>query len=303
MTINRWISTTQKARPFVKWAGGKSRVINQLLEFFPDNFNSYYEPFLGGGSLYFSISPQKGRLNDMNCTLIDTYIHIRDNCQLLTDDLERLQLEYFSIDSVVLKKDFYYQRREEFNATPKKDVRKSSLFVFLNKTGFNGMYRENSKGEYNIPFGKHNKPLICDKENLLIVSEVLKQIEISCGSYELAIKDAKAGDFVYLDPPYEPINPTSNFNQYLAGGFTKDDQRKVYKNFCELSDRGCYVMMSNSTADLIKDLYSKFTINKISVGRTISSATTKRGKIEELVVTNYKPNIGRYIKNLESNVK
>jgi len=252
---------------------------------------------LGGGSLYFSISPQKGCLNDLNSTLIGTYLNIRNSCTLLIKDLSKIQDQYRALESIGDKADYYYQRRFEFNSISKKSIRKSSLFIFLNKTGFNGMYRENSKGEFNIPFGKQLKPLICDKENLLKVSEVLKQIDITCGVYEESIKNAVAGDFIYFDPPYEPLNSTSSFTQYQAGGFTQEDQRKLSIAFKQLSERGCFVMMSNSTAKLIKELYAEFEINTVSVGRTINSAGAKRGKIQELVITNYTPTKGAYIKN------
>lgn len=232
----------------------------------------------------------------MNCSLIETYQDIRNRYTPLVKDLKKLQEEYFAINSIDNKEKYYYERRAEFNSIRKKSVRRSSLFIFLNKTGFNGMYRENSRGEYNIPFGKQVKPLICDIENLLRVSEVLKQIDITCDPYEKAIENAGAGDFIYLDPPYEPINATSSFTQYQAGGFTQDDQRKLRDTFQELSNRGCFVMMSNSTAGLIKELYADFIINKIFVGRTINSAGLKRGKVEELIITNYAPNKGVYLK-------
>lgn len=279
-----------QARPFVKWAGGKARVINQLLDYFPSEFNNYYEPFLGGGSLYFSISPQHGRLNDMNSTLIYSYLTIRDNCESLIKDLVQLQIEYRSIDNLEDKGVFYYERRAEFNKTRNHTIRKASLFIFLNKTGFNGMYRENSKGEYNIPFGKQMNPTICDTSNLRQVSKVLRNIDITQGSYEEAIADAKPGDFIYLDPPYAPLNPTSKFTQYQAGGFHKEDQLKLRDICLELNERGCFIMLSNSTAPLITELYSEhFYLNKISVARAINSAGGGRGKIDEYLITNYSP--------------
>jgi DNA adenine methylase len=160
------------------------------------------------------------------------------------------------------------------------------------------MYRENSKGLYNIPFGKHKNPLICDAENIANVSKALRKIEITCGSYEHALGGAKKGDFVYLDPPYEPLNSTSSFTQYQAGGFSRDDQKRVQEVFEDLNSRGCYVMVSNSTAPLIRDLYSKHVINKINVARSINASVAKRGKIEEMVITNYVPNIGKYAEKI-----
>ena len=289
------LAINQKPRPFIKWAGGKTRVVNQILEFFPAEFDAYFEPFLGGGSLYFAIAPQKGNLNDMNHALISAYINIRDRCDALISELSRLQEEYYQLPTLETKQTYYYERRNEYNGLSLRSIRKSSLFIFLNKTCFNGMYRENTQGQYNIPFGKHMRPSICDVANLLAVSEVLKQINISCGSYELSLGNAKAGDFIYFDPPYAPINPTSKFTQYQAGGFTDKDQKKLRDLFRELSARGCYVMQSNSTAESIAELYSDFYINKITVARSINSTGTKRGKIEEVLITNYPPERGKYI--------
>jgi DNA adenine methylase len=285
----------KKARPLVKWAGGKTRVVPQILEFFPVEFERYYEPFLGGGALYFSISPQNGCLNDINCVLIEAYLHIRDDVNELISDLAKIQEHYYSLSSMEGKSDYYYEQRQVFNGLNIKSLHRSALFIFLNKTGFNGMYRENSSGGFNIPFGKRKQPIICDSENLKLVSDVLKQIDIKCGTYEEALKAAKASDFIYLDPPYEPINGTSNFTEYQAGGFLKDDQRKLSKVYRELSDKGCLVMMSNSTADLVYELYADFYINKITVSRGINASKSGRGKIEELIITNYNPNRGKYL--------
>jgi DNA adenine methylase len=285
----------QKARPFVKWAGGKARVVPQILELFPSEFKKYYEPFLGGGALYFSISPQNGCLNDINCVLIEAYLHIRDELNELIPDLTKIQEHYYSLSSLKDKSDYYYEQRQVFNGLNIKSLHRSALFIFLNKTGYNGMYRENRSGGFNIPFGKRKEPIICDSDNLELVSEVLKKIDIKCGSYNEALKDAKAGDFIYLDPPYEPINGTSNFTEYQAGGFVKDDQRKLSKVYRELSDKGCLVMMSNSTADLIYELYADFNINKITVSRGINAIKSSRGKIEELIITNYDPEHGKYL--------
>lgn len=245
--------------------------------------------------MYFSISPQNGCLNDINCVLIEAYLHIRDHLNKLISDLANIQEQYYSLNSLEGKSDYYYKQRKSFNSLNKKSLHRSALFIFLNKTGYNGMYRENSSGGFNIPFGKRKQPIICDSENLKLVSKVLKQIDIKCGSYEQALKDAKAGDFIYLDPPYEPINGTSNFTEYQAGGFVKDDQRKLSKVYRELSAKGCLVMMSNSTADLVYELYADFYINKITVSRGISATNSGRGKIEELIITNYEPKRGKYL--------
>lgn len=232
-------------------------------------------------------------MNDKNCVLIEAYLHIRDDLEKLIVDLKKIEKQYLSLLTIEDKAQYYYDRRTDFKRMNKKTLHRSALFIFLNKTGFNGMYRENKNGEYNIPFGKHKHPIICDENNLRLVSEVLKQIDIKCGSYEEALINASEGDFIYLDPPYEPLNHTSSFTEYQAGGFKQDDQRKLAKLYRELTDRGCLVMMSNSTAKLIYELYKDFHVTKISVSRSINATKSKRGKIEELIITNYLP-----VKNL-----
>lgn len=234
-------------------------------------------------------------MNDKNCVLIEAYLHIRDDLNKLILDLTKIEKEYYSLLTLEEKAEYYYEQRIEFNTLSKKSLHRSALFIFLNKTGYNGMYRENSMGEYNIPFGKRKQPIICDKDNLRLVSDVLKQIDIKCGSYDKALTEAVAGDFIYLDPPYEPINPTSNFTQYQAGGFVQDDQKKLAEVYRELSEKGCLVMMSNSTAELIYELYSEFFLNKITVSRGINATKSVRSKIEELIITNYEPIKGLYL--------
>lgn len=277
-----------KARPFIKWAGGKSRVAVRIKSFFPKDFNAYYEPFLGSAALYFAVSPRTGRLNDSNRALIDTYKVVRDNVEELIVELKIIQSEYYSLASIDLKKEYYLARRVEFNVVHTRlSTRKSALFIFLNKTGFNGMYRENKSGQYNIPFGKHDHPLICDEANLRAVSSDLQDIDLTSTSYEDAIRDAKSGDLVYLDPPYYPLTDTSKFTEYQAGGFTIPDQIKLRDIFRELDEKGCYVVMSNSALDKVYTLYEGYNIAHIQVARAINSKTNKRGKIDEVIITNF----------------
>jgi DNA adenine methylase len=279
----------QQARPFLKWAGGKSKVITQLLELFPSSFDSYYEPFLGGGALYFAISPQSGRLNDLNHVLIDTYIALRDNPDSLIKRLDKIQTMYYKLETIDAKRSFYLDKRDKFNMIKNNSVEKSALFIFLNKAGFNGMYRENRAGKYNIPFGNHVHPLISDKNNLRKVSDVLKNIDITCLNYEDALLGVSKNDLVYLDPPYYPLSSTSKFTEYQAGGFSVNDQIKLRDVFKELSDKGCFVMMSNSACKEVRELYSEFNIFEVDVARSINSKAVKRGKIKEYVITNYLP--------------
>ena len=278
----------QKAHPFIKWAGGKSRIVGDIKQFFPKDFNLYFEPFLGSAALYFAVSPRKGRLNDLNSALIDTYKVVRDDVESLIIELTKVQSEYYGLANIDFKREYYLDRRAEFNTiSMPSSTRKSALFIFLNKTGFNGMYRENKSGQYNIPFGKHNNPLICDAINLRTVSSDLHEIDLTSTSYKEAIKNAKSGDLVYLDPPYYPLTGTSKFTEYQAGGFTVDDQVELSGIFRELNTKGCYVVMSNSSCKEVRQLYSDFSISEIDVARAINSKVGKRGKVKELVIKNF----------------
>lgn len=278
---------TVRARPFLKWAGGKSRLSKQITDFFPKNFDRYFEPFLGGGAIYFAISPREGVLNDLNKYLIGTYEIIRDNPYGLINKLKSISEIYHSLSSIEMKSDYYYKARAQYNSIHSVNLDKAALFIFLNKAGYNGMYRENSKGEYNIPFGKHEKCLICDEANLLRVANDLKDIKFTSTDYKDALKAAKRGDLIYLDPPYFPLSKTAKFTEYQAGGFSVREQEVLKGIYDDLHSKGCYVMMSNSYCDEIRDMYADYNLNVIEVGRTINSKKGERGKIKEYVVTNY----------------
>ena len=276
-----------QAKPFLKWVGGKSKLVPLLKERFPSEYNDYYEPFLGGGALFFTMNDKRAHVNDMNEVLIQAYINIQMNVELLVKKLNSIQSEYMSLTGLEAKKVYFLEKRTEYNSLKNNDFSKTAYLIFLNKTCFNGMYRENSKGGYNVPFGKQEKPNICDESNLQSVSKALQHTTISNGSYLSAIKNAKMGDFIYLDPPYHPINSTSSFTAYQAGGFTAEDQEKLRDTFVDLSERGCKVMVSNSNASLIKELYKKYNTYEIQAARSINSAASGRGKITELIITSY----------------
>lgn len=275
-----------KAKPFLKWAGGKSRLSKQISSFFPKKFNRYFEPFLGSGAIYFTISPQEGILNDLNKYLIGTYEIIRDNPVGLIKKLKNINEVYHSLPSIEAKSNYYYDARNRYNGMRSTDLDKAALFIFLNKAGYNGMYRENSKGEYNIPFGKHEKCLICDEDNLLRVSHDLKDIKFTSTDYKNALKEAKKGDLVYLDPPYIPISKTSSFTQYQKEGFSFEEQIKLKEIALELHKKGCYVVISNSSCKKSKDLYSDkaFTIRTVKITRQIHFS---KKVVPEIVVTNF----------------
>lgn len=277
----------KNARPFVKWVGGKGRLVSELTKYLPETYGDYYEPFVGGGAVFFSLNPKRAYINDLNLVLITLYTFIKKDVQRVILSLEKLESEYHSLLSLEDKKALFLQKRAEFNELANDSFEKSILLIFLNKTCFNGMYRENSKGHFNVPFGKHDNPTICDKINLIATSNSLKHVTITHSSYEVLTAKAKTGDFIYFDPPYHPLNTTSSFTSYQAGGFSAEDQEKLRDEFKRLSDIGCKVMLSNSNSALINKLYEDFNIHKIYAARAINSKGDGRGKILEVLVTNY----------------
>lgn len=288
------MSSTKKVKPFLKWVGGKGQLLEQFESLLPKKYNSYFEPFVGGGAVYFSINPKKAHINDINRTLSQTYIHIKENTEKLIKSLKKLEKDFIS-KAQDQRKEFYYSIREKYNSLPAEDFDRSLYFLFLNKTAFNGVYRENSKGGFNVPIGSYTNPKIIDEENIRLVSEVLSNTKITSGSFVDAVKNAKAGDFVYFDPPYHPISETSSFTSYSKDAFSKDDQIKLRDLFVELDKKGVYVMLSNSSAPFIKEIYSGYRQIPVYATRMINSKSDKRGKISEVVIVNYQTSL-----NLES---
>lgn len=280
---------SKRVKPFVKWVGGKNQVVPQLAKFIPEEFDDYYEPFLGGGALYFYLSkslPGSSQLNDINEILIFAFLTVKKNPNLLISQLKNLEHEYHKLDDVG-QKQYFYQAREEFNNINSQTIRKVALLIFLNKTCFNGLYRENSKGKFNVPFGNYNNPKICDDENLREVSRLLKKATLTSIDYVEAVKTAIKDDFIYFDPPYHPLNKTSNFTSYSKDSFNEIDQRRLRDLFVELDSRGCKLMLSNSSSPFIVELYAGFRQEPIMAPRSINSNGNARGKIQELVILNY----------------
>ena len=281
-------------KPFLKWVGGKRKLIPQLEVKFPayikNNEFTYVEPFLGGGAMFFYLiskySIKKAYLNDLNDKLIDCYKNIRDHGDKLVRQLKKLEKDYYSSKD---KKLFYLERREEYNNS-NLSVNKSALLIFLNKTGFNGMYRENSKGEYNIPFGEMNNPLICNSELILNISNILNNndVEFSSKSFENILINEK-NTFYYLDPPYRPISKTSDFTSYTKNKFDDELQFKLKKYCDKINEKDNLLMQSNSFSEdnFFQKLYSEMNIKKIYASRSISADGSKRGKAKEIVITNY----------------
>jgi DNA adenine methylase len=269
-----------EARPFLKWVGGKRQLLRSLLTRLPHTYQTYFEPFIGGGALYFAHQPERAYISDINHELINVYLMVAQEVEALIDALSQH----------VYDKEYFYEIREMDRLEDYASwlpVSRASRFLFLNKTCFNGLYRVNSQGYFNTPFGNYRKPTICDPENLRACSLVLKNTNIGCYSYGEVGKLAKKGDFVYFDPPYAPLNATSNFTGYVKDGFRYEDQVDL-KNLCDrLTKKGVLWMLSNSTAPLILDLYQDYNIEKVYASRSINSQGDKRGKIQEVIVRNY----------------
>jgi DNA adenine methylase len=271
------VLSTISPRPFLKWAGGKNKLIQQYIPYFPKKFKTYYEPFLGGGAIFFYLNPQLAVLTDINAELVNTYRCVKNNVEELILLLKEHQLKH--------SKEYYYGVRQGNGITP---IEKAARLIYLNKTCFNGLYRENSKGEFNVPIGKYKNPKICNVALLRSVSAALQPTQIDVRPFEDILKYASSSDdFVYFDPPYYPLSPTSNFTAYSRYSFSEDDQIRLKEVFAELAGRDVKVMLSNSDSQFIRELYKDFNIHSISASRLINSNAMKRGKITEVLITSY----------------
>lgn len=273
-------------RPFVKWAGGKRQLLPVIANHIP-KFERYFEPFLGGGAVFFSLVSQdrvsKWFVSDLNSDLVLSYVTIRDRIRELISALEMHSTNYFKNPS-----SYYYKTRE---SDPKGQIDRVAKLIFLNKTCFNGLYRVNSKGKFNVPLGKYVNPNIVNKENLIAVSSTLqsKEITIKCQDFEKALKNATSGDFVYLDPPYQPVSETANFTSYTDGDFDYEDQERLCSKFKTLDRKGVKILLSNSKSPEIMDLFAEFSdgIIEINANRFINSISQKRMGHTELLIKNY----------------
>lgn len=266
--------------PFVKWAGGKKQIIHELIKRIPDEFNVYYEPFVGGGALLFELLPEKAVIGDKNYELINAYVVVKNDVEALIKELKKHESKNC--------KDYYYRIR---SLDPEKldPVERAGRFIYLNKTCYNGLWRVNSKGQFNVPFGRYRNPKICDEKNLRAVSDYLNRADVKIihGDYRETLKTAGKGDFIYLDPPYAPVSRTANFTRYLKEDFTLEDQKVLSEVFRELDKRGCSVMLSNSDTDFIRELYRGYVVERISANRFINCVAEKRKNHTELIIRNY----------------
>jgi len=268
--------STIPSRPFLKWAGGKSQLIQQYIPHFPksQDYQTYYEPFLGGGAIFFHLLPQQAVLTDINPALVNVYECVRDRVEDLIKMLQQHERSH--------NLDHYYQTRSTHAGT---NLERAARLIYLNKTCFNGLYRENGKGEFNVPMGKYKNPAVCQIELLRSVSQTLKSVAIAIKPFDAVLDHATPEDFVYFDPPYHPISPTSNFTAYSRYSFDSTDQERLRDVFVQLANRGVKVMLSNSDCPFIRELYQGFNIYTILASRSINSNAQKRGKITEVLVT------------------
>ncbi|ATA90652.1 modification methylase [Capnocytophaga stomatis] len=292
------------AKPFLKWAGGKTQLISEIERNLPSklvqgNF-TYIEPFVGSGAVLFWMlnnfpNLKKAVINDINQDLINTYKTIASNPKELISILEILQNEYHDLDgNDDKKKQYYYDKRALYNTRKEERTSQSALFIFLNRTCFNGLYRVNRKNEFNVPMGSYKKPTICDTENLLAVSEALQKVEILCGDFEQTLSYADEKSLFYFDPPYKPLSETSSFNSYAKDEFNDDEQIRL-RDFCNRLDALNHTwILSNSDVkgknaedNFFDDLYAEFSIQRVNAKRSINANHKKRGLLTELLITNH----------------
>jgi DNA adenine methylase len=299
----------KNAKPFLKWAGGKTQLILEIEKNLPNSsIDTYVEPFVGSGAVLFWILSEfvqleKAVVNDINEDLINTYKTIQSTPKELISILEILQNEYHSLENLDnKKKEYYYQKRELFNSRRQEKTIHSALFIFLNRTCFNGLYRVNRKNEFNVPIGSYKKPTICDKLNILAVSEALQKVELLCGDFEQTVNYATSNTLFYFDPPYKPLSETSSFNSYAKDEFNDEEQIRL-KNFCDRLDNlgHCWILSNsdvkgkNSEDNFFDNLYADFIIKRVDAKRSINANPEKRGFLKELLITN-QPNTAKYVR-------
>lgn len=272
-----------KARPFIKWAGGKTQLLPQLSALLPKRIRTYYEPFIGGGALFFSLANegrfQRAAINDWNTELVDAYKSIRDFPEDLLGKLTTLKEEYQADAKTV------YMRERDRDPKVLSPLDRAARFLFLNRTGFNGLYRVNKQGRFNVPFGKYENPRIADEENIIACSKLLNHfVIVTTGDFAPVVAEAQPGDCVYFDPPYVPVTATANFTSYTSDGFSINDQYRLAAAFKKLVENGVAVIASNSDTEIVRDLYEGFELHEVKARRNINSKGDKRGPVGELVI-------------------
>lgn len=284
MVVKKINRNNSSVTPFLKWAGGKRQLVNEITKYVPKKYKTYYEPFVGGGAILFALKPKKAIINDINFELMNVYEVVRDDVDLLVKDLKKHKND----------KEYYYKireldRKKEYNSLP--DYIKASRIIYLNKTCYNGLFRVNKKGYFNVPFGKYKNPDIINEEVLRAVSKYLNESKIKILNTDFvdALNGITKDDFVYLDPPYDPISVSASFTSYNLNGFDKNEQKRLKKICDKLHEKGCKFLLSNSATPFIKKLYKEkdYYIEIVQANRSINSNPSLRGKIDEVLVRNY----------------
>lgn len=273
-------------KPLLKWVGGKSQLVAAITERLPTSFGKYHEPFFGGGALFFHLEPRVSSIADFNPRLIDFYTSVRDTPEKLFSEISAIKVEFDRL-TLAEQASRYYELREEFNTDREYSVRGAALFLFLNKAGFNGLFRENREGNFNVPFGQKKSLSVPELQHFVEISSLLQATDISYGSYESVYSRAGKGDFVYLDPPYVPLEGSPSFTSYLSSGFGPEQQHDLAQMFRALSAKGCFVMASNSYTETVRSLYDGFDVRIVKARRNINSNGSKRGHVEEALITSY----------------
>lgn len=278
------MSNNKKLQPFTKWTGGKRQLLPVLKKMMPKKYNHYFEPFVGGGALFFDITPQNATINDFNTELINCYIEIKNNPHEL--------IQLLKIHKESNSKEYYLKIRaadRDNTINNMSNTERAARILYMLRVDFNGLYRVNSKNQFNVPYGKYSNPQIVNEDLILNISEYFNKNNITFLSedFEEAIKNVNAGDFVYFDPPYIPLSQSSSFTSYTHEGFSIEDQVRLRDTFKKLSNTGAYVMLSNSSSPLIEELYKDFYVHYINATRTNGAKASSRGRIKEVIVTNY----------------
>ncbi len=288
-----------KAKPFIKWVGGKGQLIEQLEAMLPADFDNwenvtYIEPFVGGGAMLFYMlqthpNIKSAIINDINEDLTTCYMMVKQSPDALVESLKQIQKEYYSLQNEDARKQFFLLMRDEFNTKQLNSIDNTTLFFFLNRTCFNGLYRVNKAGLFNVPFGRYETPTICDPNTIYADSELLQNVEILTGDYQQTLAYANDNTLFYFDPPYRPLNNTSSFNDYAKEAFNDFAQRRL-KEFCDRVEASGYkFMLSNSDCSdmFFDDLYAQYIIERVWASRSVNANPQKRGKLTEILVHNY----------------
>ncbi len=271
--------------PVLKWAGGKRQLLKDIKKHIPERFSTYYEPFFGGGAVLFELQPNRAVVNDINEELMNVYLVIRDHVEELIEELRNHEEKN--------SEEYYYEIRELDRDKEKynqlSNIKRASRIIYLNKTCYNGLFRVNSQGQFNVPYGRYKNPDIVNEVTLRAVSNYFNKANITfkCGDFEETVKGARKGSFVYFDPPYDPISDTSSFTGYDLNGFNKEDQIRLKKLCDKLNERGVKFLLSNSATKFILGLYDGYNIEIVQANRAINSKGDKRGKVDEVLVKNY----------------